>query len=348
MPRALAAVCVALGSFLLVSVLTSTGSHAAPRRSGSAATVGEGLTPAPLANFELRSPHVDSEVQVYSFQGVAGGANATPPPDAPLVAVSQFTQPIADYRAYALGQLRQMDTQIGDLEAALAGGEREAAETAWRGAYADYLRLGAVYLDGQTALDARVAKLNLEIDGTPGGLSGGVSNANFTGLHRLEYGLWTGAPPQTLATYAGALARNVHELATVLPRAEITPLEYATRAHEILEDAARDFLSGMDVPWSGEGVLATDAGLQATERVVATLAPAVGTTERVMPTVATELARLRSAFVGLAAAHHGRLPANSELTSEQSEQLDGTLQGALEALSQVPGVLETEPPPRVP
>jgi hypothetical protein len=32
----------------------------------------------------------------------------------------------------------------------------------------------------------------------------------------------------------------------------------------------RDLLSGTDVPWS-EGVLATDAGLKATEEVIATL-----------------------------------------------------------------------------
>jgi len=333
---------------VLISALTSSGSHATGGRGHRPATVGEGLTPAPLANFELHSPHVDSEVQVYSFQGVAGAANATPPSDSPVVAASQFTQPIADYRAYALAQLGRMETQLGRLQAALAGGERADAESAWRGAYADYLRLGAVYLDGQTALDARVAKLNLEIDGTSGGLPGGVSNARFTGLHRIEYGLWSGSSPQALTAYAGALATNVHELAAVLPRAEITPLEYATRAHEILEDAARDFLSGMDVPWSGEGVLATDAGLQATERLIATLAPVVGTTERVMPTVTEELGHLRSVFDGLQAAHGGLLPSNSELTSEQSEQLDGTLQGALEALSQVPGVLETEAPSTVP
>ena len=49
----------------------------------------------------------------------------------------------------------------------------------------------------------------------------------------------------------------MHRLREVLPGASITPLEYATRAHEILEDAQRDLLSGADVPWSGEGVLAT-------------------------------------------------------------------------------------------
>ncbi len=348
--RVAAAICVGVATFLLVSALTGNGGNggAGSSSSGASATVGEGLTRAPLAEFELHSPHVRSEVQVYSLQGVAGAAEATPPPDTAPVAASEFERPIAVYREYAIDQLHQMEPDIAGLEAALAAGEREAAKSAWRAAYADYLRLGAVYLDGQTALDARVAQLNLQIDGTPGGLPGGVSSARFTGLHRIEYGLWTGAAPQTLAGEAHALGTHVRELATVLPHAAITPLEYATRAHEILEDAARDFLSGMDVPWSGEGVLATDAGLQATEHVVATLSPVLGTTERVIPTVDTELAQLRAAFSALAADHGGQLPGNGELSQEQAEQLDGTLQGALEALSQVPGVLETGPPPKIP
>jgi hypothetical protein len=99
---------------------------------------------------------------------------------------------------------------------------------------------------------------------------------------------------------------------------------------------------------SGEGVLATDAGLQATEEVIATLTPVLHKTERVIPTVDTELRTVRSAMSALAAAHGGRLPSNEELTQSQAELLDGTLGGALEALSQVPGVLEAEPPPTIP
>ena len=69
----------------------------------------------------------------------------------------------------------------------------------------------------------------------------------------------------------GSCGVAVARLRRDLPSVSITPLEYATRAHEILEDAQRDLLSGADVPWSGEGLLATDAGLEATKEVVSTL-----------------------------------------------------------------------------
>ena len=151
------------------------------------------------------------------------------------------------------------------------------------------------------------------------------------------------APPRTLLGYARALDADVHTLAAVLPRAALTPLEYATRAHEILEDAARDLLSGADVPWSGEGVLATDAGLDATEEVITTLQPLLqrtrgrddGSQRRTRGPARRRWPRSRPPTADACRA-------TAQLTQRQSELLDGALGGALEGLSQVPGALETE------
>jgi iron uptake system EfeUOB component EfeO/EfeM len=334
-PTALMAVCVALIVFFVVTAL------GIGRRAGGTEH-GEPASFTPLATYSLRAPHVFSTDLVYGVQGAVGGPTATPPPELAPMAVSVFARPIALYRVYAVAQLGTMEQQIAGLRYALGANDREAAMAAWRAAFSSYLRLGAVYLAGQ------LATLNQEIDGTAGGLQGGVANARFEGLHRLEYGLWTGAQPRTLLGWAERLEVAVHQLRRVLPHVSITPLEYATRAHEILEDAVRDLLSGAAVPWSGEGVIATAAGLEATEEVISTLRPVLGGLERVIPAVDTEFASLRSAMAAIAAAHGGRLPPNGQLTQQQSELLDGTLGGALEALSQVPGVLETEAPPQIP
>ncbi len=336
-----AMVLTAIAAFFLFTALGV--GHGKRRAAPSAPYV---LTP--LARYSASSPHVLSKLVVNGSQGIVRGAPETPPSELPPVAASAFKRPIAQYRAYAIAQLGVMGGQIPRLESALEANNRAAAQAAWRAAYTDYLRLGAVYLDGQTALDEQVVSLNLKIDGTPGGLEKGAASPQFTGLHRIEAGLWSGVAPRTLLGFARSLDADVHSLAHVLPHASLTPLEYATRAHEILEDATRDFLSGADVPWSGEGVLATDAGLEATEEVIATLHSLLKGRENTIPIVRTELAALRSAMASLAAAHGGRLPANGQLTQRQSELLNGTIGGALEALSQVPGALETELPPQIP
>lgn len=332
---AVAAVFVALAAFLAVTALGIGRRHARP-----AANAPYTLTP--FATYEARAPHVLSTTVVNSAQGAVQGATATPPSALPPLPASAFDGPTAQYRAYAVGQLGLMESQVRRLQSALAANDRTGAQVAWRAAYVRYLRLGAVYLVGP------LATLNQAIDGNAGGLPGGTASSRFTGLHRIEYGLWTSAEPHTLASQARLLDLNVHRLRSVVGKVSIEPLEYATRAHEILEDAARDLLSGADVPWSKEGVLATNAGLQATEEVIATLHLLLVGRESTIPIVKTELAALRSVMASLAAAHGGRLPSNAELTQAQSELLDGTLGGALEALSQVSGALETELPPQIP
>jgi high-affinity iron transporter len=296
----------------------------------------------PLAIYSARSPHVSSSIVVNSAQGAVSGAPTTPASELPPLPASAFEKPTTLYRAYTVKQLGLMEKQIVRLQEALAANDRTAAKSAWRAAYASYLRLGAVYLVGP------LSDLNQAIDGGSGGLAGGTSSPHFTGLHRIEYGLWGANTPISLLGFARQLHANVHRLQSMLGKTTIAPLEYATRAHEILEDAARDLLSGTDVPWSGEGVLATAAGLQATEEVVATLRPLLKGRESTIPLVNAELALLRATLASIAAAHGGVLPSNEQLSQAQTEQLDSALGGALEGLAQVPGALETESTPQIP
>src|SRR5262249_58482612 len=121
------------------------------------------------------------------------------------------------------------------------------------------------------------------VGGRDGGLPGGGKAPHFTGLHRIEHTLWSSAPVRSAAPFAARLARDVRRLRTAIPDSEIEPLDYATRAHEILEDAQRDFLSGVDVPWSREGVLATASGVIATREVIGTLRPLLGGRDALQP-----------------------------------------------------------------
>ena len=120
------------------------------------------------------------------------------------------------------------------------------------------------------------------------------------------------------------------------------------RAHEILEDAQRDLLSGTDVPWSGAGVLGTAAGIAATQEVIGTLVPLLQGRDSTLAQVQTWLGQLENVFASLRSAHHGTWPTLDQLTTTQHEQLNGTLAGTLGALSLVPGTLETVPVPTIP
>jgi high-affinity iron transporter len=252
---------------------------------------------------------------------------------------SAFRAPVAEYRHYAIAQSRAMAAPVARLLAAVGRGDRAGAERDWSSAYGRYLLLGAAY--------GALGDLDVAIDGGAGGLKGGVEDLRFTGLHRVEHDLWSGVPTARIVPFARRLARDVARLPHALAVLEISPLDYATRAHEILEDAQRDQLSGRAAKWSGEGLRATAAGLQATDRVLKTLDPMLTGRASTQQDVATQMAVLRRALASVRRAHHGSYPTLAALTERQRARVNGALGTALEALSLVPGTLETTRIPTV-
>jgi hypothetical protein len=149
--------------------------------------------------------------------------------------------------------------------------------------------------------------------------------------------LRAGAAYGALGSLGGEIAAGIarHDPATpaarlpaALRRSELTPLDYATRAHEILEDAQRDLMTPRE----------TADGLAATKVVIGTLRPLLAGRGDVLPQVESRLARLSDTLAGI----HGTP------TREQRERLSGRLGAALEALAGVPGALETSLPPKLP
>ncbi len=97
----------------------------------------------------------------------------------------------------------------------------------------------------------------------------------------------------------------------------------------------------MDVPWSGQGVLGTAAGLDATEEVFHTLEPLLSGRGNTEGEVHTELSMLRGVLDSIRR-HHHHYPSLTELGQYEHEQLNGYVAGALAALQEMPGALETE------
>ena len=249
---------------------------------------------------------------------------------------SAFERPVAGYIHYALGVSGQLGTAVAALTAQLLGGHRGAAERAWDVAFTDYLHLGAVYglLPGD--LNDRLAEVPSDL-----------SKSNFTGLHRVEKGLWQGQSLSALVPVSAAIGRAVVSLKRTLPRTATDPLDYAARAHEILEDAQRDLMSGSQVPWSGAGVLGTAAGVTATREVVRTLAPIMQGRDNTLVEVQNWLLRLQSSLNAVRR-HNGGYPTLEQLTIGQRERINGTLAGALGALQDIPSTLETVGLPNIP
>jgi hypothetical protein len=252
--------------------------------------------------------------------------------DLPPLAARRFHRPVAEYKRYAEGWAVRLGRAVSTLTDTLRSGSRARARADWSIAFSDYLHLGAVYGFLPGSLNDQLAQ--------PATSTGAT---HFPGLHRIEKGLWTGESLRSLVPVSMAIGRAVVRLRHVLPSVQVTPLDYATRAHEILEDAQRDLMSGTQVPWSREGVLGTEAGLVATDRVIKTLAPLLDARAHTLGVCQYWLARLKIVLHDVRR-HNGTYPTLGELSAGNLQRIDGTLAGALSALSEVPGTLETTTP----
>jgi iron uptake system EfeUOB component EfeO/EfeM len=237
---------------------------------------------------------------------------------------SAFERPIAHYRAYSARQAAAMARSVGDLRGALAADDRAAARRAWADTYERYLLIGAAY-------------------GALGDLDASITDHRM----RIERGLWSGESLAALRPEGAALATDVRKLRRTVPRMEITPLDYAIRAHEILEDAQRDMLSGAAAPYSGAGVRATAASVDATDAVIGTLRPLLAGRSGLGP-VEYGLLSLHRELNEIRDAHGGEWPRLDALTRRQRQRLNGRLGAGLELLARVPHALETQYPPAVP
>jgi Imelysin len=330
------AVPVAL-TLLVLGLAGCGGQDAHPKPSGP--------TIAPAAVTAARPGAMRIAGTTASAEHVAAAAAAAPGafgprPELEPLPARAFRRPIARWRAYAAGQAEAAQTAARGLAADLASGDRPAARADWQHAFDHFLRVGAAY--------GALGGLGEAIAGSPGRLPGGVRDPRFTGLHRVERGLFGGAPMRTLAAPARRLVADLGRLRRRVRTMPVSPRDYATRAHEILEDAQRDELSGAAARWSGAGLRATASAVAATRVVIGTLRPLLQGRGDALTPVQSRLQSLSGELAVVRRAHAGTLPALGALPRAARERVLGLVGAALEALAAVPGALETSLPTVVP
>jgi hypothetical protein len=340
-PGPLGGAAIAVGVAVVVVIGILVGSALAPShsagRSGGVQSEGPAEVANPIAGRINHMVGTDLPPEIAGAEAAARedfGENLAGEKVSDLLPLAprRFAKPVSEYKAYAHGWVERTIVDAKALGRALEGGSRADAKAAWEKAWGDYMHLGADYgLFGQ---------LEEELDGTAGGAEAATSNPDFVGFRRLEYGIWTGKPLGALASYDRRLITDLKHLRKALPGVEIEPLDYATRGHEIVEDAQRDLMNGMDVPWSHQGVLGTAAAVDSADEVFKTLKPLLSGRENTETEVEYWLERLQGYFAGLR--HDGRYPTTNGMPTEERERMNGYVAGSLTALEMVPSTLETE------
>ncbi|HTU97337.1 MAG TPA: EfeM/EfeO family lipoprotein [Solirubrobacteraceae bacterium] len=251
----------------------------------------------------------------------------------------QLDAPMRAYRAYVRELLGTLRGQLAGLSAALRSGDVPGAESDWLTAHLTWLRIGQD--DGAYGA---FGQLGRQIDGTAAGLVGGVDDPQFTGFHKVELDLWTRGDVAAATADAAVLSELVARLAArpLGPELPMTPVGlsiWTLRAHEILEDALRDSLSGDDEYGSGTALASVMADVGATREMLSLLAPVIAPRS---PRLVGRARRQLDAVVGAAQAGqvNGRWVAVSELPTAARERVDAAVGAVLETLAPIPDLLQ--------
>jgi high-affinity iron transporter len=253
------------------------------------------------------------------------------------VTAAELTTPNTRYQGYAAAQLTQLAHDVDTIETDLRQGDVAAAKRDWLPAQLDWERVGASY--------DSFGDLGQAVDGLPDGLQGGVNDKGFTGLHRLEYGLWHGQPASELLPVTETLERNVATVRHNLTSDDLTgdPTQLPIRAHEIIEDALRDHLSGDDDEGGGAAFAQTYADTQVDRVVLGYLAPLLNARQPGLVTTAdSELTILQQALLATRT-QDGQWLSLTTASLSQRQHVNAATGQLLETLAAVPDLLEVPP-----
>jgi iron uptake system EfeUOB component EfeO/EfeM len=256
---------------------------------------------------------------VFTIAGAPAGPAIQP------VTATDLYGPDQQYTAYVAAGLTRLAGDTDILRADIDRGDLVAARDAWLVAHLDYERLGAAY-DAFDTFDNK-------IDGRADGLPGGTGDPGFTGLHRVEYGLWHGEPAATAAGPADQLAADVHDLVAAFGSMQVPIADLGLRTHEILENTLQFELTGSDDYGSGSTLATAAANVDGTRELLRVLDPVLRTRYPRLPQVIIWLDRFAAQLAGFD--HDGRWTPVTELSPADRERLDGTLGQLLEYLAPI-------------
>ncbi|KFL27273.1 hypothetical protein JP74_08900 [Devosia sp. 17-2-E-8] len=233
----------------------------------------ENIAPGFVQSLSAKLKPGDYAITCGLLSNPRGVLHVTPSAAADAEAAAQptltaFIGPLAEYKVFLTLKSNAFVKAVGALSDAVKTGDVETAKTLYPAARAAYAEIEPEA--------ARFADLHNSIDGIADYLAQREADPAFTGLHRIEYGLFAQNSVDGLASVADRLAADAAALQQRLKEVKTQPADLAGNAERLASVAASAVVTGED-HYANTDFVAIAANVSSMRKVVGLLGPVAPT-----------------------------------------------------------------------
>lgn len=237
------------------------------------------------------------------------------------------------YKEFALDQIDQFVLKTDEFVQAIQAGDVEKAKALYAPARMYFERSEPVaesFGDLDPRIDARLADIKEE----------GKGEEEWSGYHKLEYGLWEENTTKGYEEVAAQLLNDSKELRAKVETVEITPDLMITGAIDLLNEVSTSKISGEEEIYSHTDLYDFKANIEGAEKIFEIFKPAL--TKKDSELVKTLETRFKAVNDLLAKYEDGQggYVSFETLTKEDTKALSEAVDGLGEPLSQMAIVVE--------
>lgn len=240
----------------------------------------------------------------------------------------KLAEATAGYQRYVSSQIEALVPKTQEFVDAVKAGDVEAAKTVFPIARTYWERIEPVaesFGDIDPKIDGRE-----DDERDPG--------VGFTGYHRLEKDLWVDGLQPDSAAIADQLMVDINDLATRVGTVELTPVQLANGAKELLDEVATGKITGEENRYSRTDLWDFKANVEGSQGAVAALRPVIDEKEPTLgPTLDERFAAVDALLEEYRSGDGYKL--YTELTPDDTRRMSEAVDALGEPVSQVAGVV---------
>ncbi|MDR3495935.1 MAG: iron uptake system protein EfeO [Ancalomicrobiaceae bacterium] len=196
----------------------------------------------------------------FALLGACGVASA-----ASVIAPADLVAPIADYKIYVAGEVDALVKATHDFTEAVKAGDLAKAQALYAPTRVHYERIEPVA--------DQFSDLDKSIDVRADDFAAKEADPNFTGFHRIEYGLYAKKSTDALGPLADKLLADVTELQSRIQGLTLPPGKVVGGAAELVEEIAKTKISGEEDRYSRTDLWDFKANVDGARQIVSLLQP---------------------------------------------------------------------------